>query len=197
MDVKTSTLITTKQVVNEKTGEIEEILFEEQKKTKNIKGGWLMTYHLGYDLVITLISSKREKFLMIGIKNLFTKSITEVNLSPSVIAKQTGYDSKFISKTIKKLIAVDLIMQLSNKSYRLNPFIVVPYQADAEKLQKEWIKIRKEGKYLRRGKDLYDNFKDSKYTSFKEFYKDLVRGKLDHVYEVIMMRNIVPKYDEL
>ncbi|HIC86646.1 MAG TPA: replicative DNA helicase, partial [Desulfobacterales bacterium] len=27
----------------------------------------------------------------------------------------------------------------------------------------------------------------------EDFYKDLVRGKLDHVYEVIMMRNIVPK----
>jgi hypothetical protein len=154
------------------------------RKVKKIRGGWNMTYAEGYDLVILQLTSKKETLLFLHIKSLFNKANSRVVLSPKVLSKVSGYDAKYISKSLKKLVGLDFIMQLEDKSYLMNPFIVVPIGSDAESLQNEWISIRKSKEYIRRGQDLIDVYKDNKdkYSTFKSFYNALKAGNVTRSY---------------
>ena len=188
-------LTTTLSVVDNMTGEVKPMSFTEEKTKKKVKGGWRMVYFpQGYDLVTLQLTSQRETYLMYYIRDLFTKSKSEVVLSPKLISKELNLDTKFISKTIKKLVGLDLIMQLTNKSYRLNPFMVLPYLSNADELQKEWIKIRERHGFIRRGTDVRDNYKEygRDYDSFNDYINAVRRGRAKYNYGIVR-RTLNPK----
>jgi hypothetical protein len=129
--------IITKKVLNENTGELEQKHFREERKTKNIKGGFNMIYHKSYEEVLEeVIKSNKDVKLFNWITNKFTYSRTEVPL----IYSQCPIDisQPQFAKLIRKLLDLNYIIRVDRGIYRLNPFIYLPYKADAETLQSEW-----------------------------------------------------------
>jgi len=112
----------------------EDVTYKEQKKQ-----GWISMYKDGYDKTIMCLKSDLEKSVFMQVRDMFTRSQTEVNVSQVKIAKAHKSTAPTISKIVKKLVDVGFLMKVSRGVYRMNPFVLVPYQADGLKLQKEWI----------------------------------------------------------
>jgi len=133
--------ITTRQsisykILNEDTGELENKKFNEEKKKKTIKGGFNMIYHKNYEEIMEeVINSNKELKLFNWIINNFTYDIKEAYISypGSEIISKTQY-----TKMIKKLLELNFLYKVKRSVYRLNPFIYLPYRANAEELQQEW-----------------------------------------------------------
>jgi len=139
MDYVTRHKIISHKVLNENTGELESKNFTEEKRLKKIRGGFNMIYHKNYeDVMVEVINSNKELRLFNWITNQFTYDKKEASIS------YPGKD--FISKPqylkmIKKLIEIGYLYKVKRGTYMLNPYIFLPYRADAEKLQKEWSEL--------------------------------------------------------
>ena len=127
----------THKVLNEDTGELESKEFKEEKKKKYIKGGFNMIYHKNYEEVMEIVvHSQKEMKLFNWITNQFTYKQVETAISYSDIENLISR-SQF-NKMVKKLVEIGYLMRVKRGVYRLNPFIFLPYRADAEELQREW-----------------------------------------------------------
>jgi hypothetical protein len=56
-----------------------------------------------------------------------------------------------LSKFITRLVGYNFLMELEDKQYMMNPFMHLPYHANAKELQDEWMDIRNRNLYSRRG----------------------------------------------
>ena len=130
--------IITKQVLNETTGEVESQDFKQLKKHKKIRGGFRMVYLLYDEAVHKVISSKKDFEIITGIREMFTHKKTEVELSPTDLAKRYNVSRRKVSELLKKLKEVKMLTLVYSTSYRFNPFMYVPYRANGEELQNEW-----------------------------------------------------------
>ena len=128
----------TKKVLNESSGELEPKEFHEVKYRKQIKGGFGMFYRSYEEAVENLISSKLDFTIWLEIKNQFTYARIEVVLSATELSKKLNCSRQKVSMIIGKAADEGLIMQVSRGTYRLNPFMVLPFRSNGEELQKEW-----------------------------------------------------------
>ena len=147
---RTSKAIITKTVVDLQTGEIKEEEYIQKKEIKSLKGGFYMGYKELNEAIADIANSRKEYMTVWKIINEFTYKKTEVSFNVKRIAKELndnkyGYkiDNKFVYKIINRMVENDILMNIG-KSYRINPFMYVPYKADIGKLQEEWTKLKKE-----------------------------------------------------
>lgn len=141
--------ITTKQsithkILNETTGELEPKQFDEIVKKKRIKGGFRMTYKSYDDALLAIVKSTKDLELVIFIRDMFTYRQVEVNLSTSYLQEQTGMAKSKITEVISRMVSAELLRKVRRGVYKLNPYMYVPFRADAETLQAEWLTLIKE-----------------------------------------------------
>jgi hypothetical protein len=138
-----SNTIITKKVLNENTGELEYTRFDEIKERKNVRGGFNMIYHKSYEEVMeSVIKSNKDIKLFNWITNQFTYARVEVPLTYSICPIEVSQPQ--FAKTIKKLLELQYIIRVGRGIYRLNPFIYLPFRANAEELQEEWRELTNE-----------------------------------------------------
>ena len=126
------------EVLNPETGEFETKRFT-QDSTYNtgIKQGWRRMY-IAYDEVMEHLNSQKEIQMFIHIRNLFTKSKPNVNINQTKLAKEFDVNRVTLNRFVKKLTSVEFINKEDDSSYRMNPYMFIPYRADAKTLQEEW-----------------------------------------------------------
>ena len=133
----------THKILNETTGELEPKQFDEIVKKKRIKGGFRMIYKSYDDALLSIVKSTKDLELVIFIRDMFTYRQVEVNLSTSYLQEQTGMAKSKITEVISRMVAAELLRKVRRGVYKLNPYMYVPFRADAEELQSEWIKLIK------------------------------------------------------
>jgi len=159
--IKTEMIIT-KSVLNNETGEITDEEFIQKKSIiESCKGGWRMVYK-DFDYVLISMKSPSEIRILLQIRDLFKASLSRVVINKATMSKKMGTTRATLSKFITRLIQYDFLMELEDKQYLMNPFMCLPYKASAKELQDEWIKIREERLYNRRG------LSDNEYKMLKE-----------------------------
>jgi predicted transcriptional regulator len=126
-----------KKVLNDKTGELESKNFVEEHRIKRIRGGYHMVYGEYEEIMEEVIKSNKDIKLFNWITNSFTYKKEEVNLTFGMC--ELNVSQPQFSRMIKKLIDLNYIKRINRGIYKLNPFIYVPYKANAEELQREWI----------------------------------------------------------
>lgn len=134
----------THKILNETTGELEPKQFDEIIKKKRIKGGFRMIYKSYDDALLTIVKSTKDLELVIFIRDMFTYRQVEVNLSTSYLQKQTGMAKSKITEVVSRMVAAELLRKVRRGVYKLNPYMYVPFRADAETLQAEWLTLIKE-----------------------------------------------------
>lgn len=141
MEYTTKSNIIVKQVLNENTGEIESKQFREEKTTKTIRGGYNMIYHKSYEEVMEeVVKSNKDLKLFNWITNRFTYQRVE---SPIIFTEcKLDISQPSFSKMVKLLNDLSYLLRVGRGIYRLNPFIYVPFRADASSLQQEWTQIK-------------------------------------------------------
>jgi len=128
-----------KRVLNTDTGELEPIRFTQDiQYNQGKKRGWVPMYKNGYDEVMINLGSKLEHKLFIEIRDMFTSRNTEVAISQVDLANRFDSTPPTINRLIKKLLEIEFLLKIRRGVYRMNPFILIPYQADGYKLQEEW-----------------------------------------------------------
>jgi len=133
----------TKLVLNEESRELEAQLFIRDRERKNSgKQGWTKMYKNGYDMVMLNLNSKLEMRMFISIRDSFTKNRVETSISQVKLAEELGSTKSTVNRFVKKLVEIDFLMKIERGIYRMNPFIYIPYQADALFLQSEWEKLK-------------------------------------------------------
>jgi hypothetical protein len=134
----------THKILNETTGELEPKQFDEIVKKKRIKGGFRMIYKSYDDALLSIVKSTKDLELVIFIRDMFTYRQVEVNLSTSYLQEQTGMAKSKITEVISRMVAAELLRKVRRGVYKLNPYMYVPFRADAETLQAEWLTLIKE-----------------------------------------------------
>ena len=147
--IKTETIIL-KSILNNNTGEINDEEFIQRKSKKDVcKGGWRMIYN-DFEYVLINMKSPKETKALLQLKNMFKASTSQIVINKSTMCKNFGMTRVPFSNLITRLISYNFLIELNDKQYRMNPFMCLPYQAQARELQDEWGKIRKEKLYNRR-----------------------------------------------
>ena len=120
-------------------GEFSTQEFTERKNhAKTKKGGWVSMYKNGYDEVFLALNSRLEKEIMLKVRDSFTRTKSDVCISQKKMAEDLNTTRPTVNRVFKKLLDLEFIARLDKGVYRLNPFFVIPYQADGLKLQEEW-----------------------------------------------------------
>ena len=143
MDYISSIDIISKKVLNETTGEIENVDFKQVNKVKRVKGGFGMFYKSYEEAVENVINSKLDYTILLEVKNQFTYARIECVISATDIHKKVGCTKSKVNKVIASMLEEKLILKVARGVYRLNPFMVLPFRSDAETLQKEWVELKK------------------------------------------------------
>jgi len=135
-------IIVKKDLVNAYTGEVEEYEFRGFKSSK-IKGGFIMTYKSFFEILPNVITSSLDLKIALEIVDNFTYMQVEVALKASKIAKKFDTSTNKVTLLIKKMVEQKLLCRVDRGIYRLNPFMYLPYRADGQELQKEWVELCK------------------------------------------------------
>ena len=143
MEYVNSVDIISKKVLNETTGEIENVDFKQINKVKRVKGGFGMFYKSYEEAVENTINSKLDYTILLEVKNQFTYARIECVISPTDIAKKLGCAKSKVNSVINSMVKEQLILKVARGVYRLNPFMVLPFRSDAEVLQSEWKDLTK------------------------------------------------------
>jgi len=143
MEIVTKQRIISEKILNKDTGQLEDIIFTEQHKSKKIRGGFNLMYHKSYEEVTEqVIKSNKDVRLFNWITNQFTYARIEVPLVYSQCDIEVSQPQ--FSRMIKQLLELNYIKRISRGIYRLNPFVYVPFRANAEELQHEWDELSKQ-----------------------------------------------------
>jgi predicted transcriptional regulator len=138
-----SQITITKQVVNPLTGEFEDAYFHNKQKSKT-KIGWSRVYAKNYDEICLLMKTNLELSILIAVKDMFSSSKVEIGINQTHLAKKLKISARTVRSVFKRLTDNDFIKRLDNGNYRLNPFIYLPLNSDAETLQLEWTALSKD-----------------------------------------------------
>jgi len=146
MNFRTTKKIITKQVLNEKTGELEMKDFVELTKYKKLQSGYNLMYsNMFFDMLKNVLKSK-EVEVIVWVTKQFTYKRIEANLSYSICS--VNISKPHFMKILRTLVKYGYLMRISKGIYRLNPFMYIPYRANASELQKEWLYLEKQNKLL-------------------------------------------------
>ena len=143
MEFIKESLIITKKVLNDDTGELESTDFRKVQKTKILKGGFMLTYKDYDTAVCEVINSKKDLEMLVAIRDMFTYAKIEVVLSPTEVAKRFNVSKQKVVTLITKMTKVKLLLRVSKGVYRLNPYMFLPFKSDGELLQQEWKRLVK------------------------------------------------------
>lgn len=133
--------IITRTVLNEASGELEQVDFRQVKERTQIKGGFGMYYKSYEETIEHLIDSKLDWKIWVAVKNHFTWRRVETSLDMTKLAKDLGCSRAKIGTVVKKAVEIKLLLRVSRGIYRLNPFMILPYRADGAELQAEWLAL--------------------------------------------------------
>jgi len=128
------------KILNEATGELEArdfIEVDRSSKRSKIRGGFNIMYHKSYEEVTeAVINSNKDLRLFNWITNEFTYSSSV----GSIVYSRCSIDisSSAFGRMVRKLVEVGYLKKVGRGLYKLNPFIYVPYRANATELQEEW-----------------------------------------------------------
>ena len=137
----TSERIVSHKILNDATGELEAKDFMEMKQKKKLKGGFSMVY-LDYDEAVeSIIRSQLDFSLVVAIRKMFTYKRVEVVLSATDISQKFSVSKSKVDLLIKKMLTASLLKRVSRGTYRLNPYMYLPFRADGPELQAEWNKV--------------------------------------------------------
>jgi predicted transcriptional regulator len=138
MRVTTSTEIIPQKVLNENTGEIETQNYQKLKTYKQLRGGFRMVYVSYDDALLQIVTSKKDLEVIIYIRDLFTYKQVENSLRAVELANALGLTRQRITTLLKRMVEIGLLKKVGTSTYRLNPFMYVPFRADGSELQREW-----------------------------------------------------------
>jgi len=138
MEIVTTSRIIEHSVLNADTGELQRVAFREEKTKKSIRGGFRMTYPSYDEALLKVIKSAKDLEITIFIRELFTYQRVEVVLVKSDIANDLNVSEQKATDVIKRMINASLLKRVARGTYRLNPFMFLPFRADGSVLQKEW-----------------------------------------------------------
>jgi hypothetical protein len=125
------------------TGEIttyEAIL--DQKNIAKARGGWNMIYK-DYGEILRSLSSKNEINIALDIQDSFTHKKSVVVVDQKKMIEKYKISRQAYLRIVKKLIELKFLKKLAPNTFMLNPFMYVPFRADAKALQDEWISLEK------------------------------------------------------
>jgi len=132
------TRIITERVLNNNTGELEPKTFREVKQTKQVKGGFSMVYKSYDDVLKECVTSNLDLKIILAIREMFTYARIEVVISALDLSKQLKTSKQKVTTVITKLVENRLLKRVARGTYRLNPFMYLPFRSDASTLQAEW-----------------------------------------------------------
>jgi len=148
--IKTDIIIS-KSVLNNKTGEInQEEFILKKSQVDTAKGGWRMVYK-DFDYILLSMKSPKEIKMLLETRDLFKSSKSIVVINKTTMCKKMETTRATLSKFITRLVGYNFLMELEDKQYMMNPFMHLPYHANAKELQDEWMDIRNRNFYNRRG----------------------------------------------
>ena len=130
-----------KQVLNENGEIVSERFTKDNTYKKNGKQGWVKMYKNGYDEVMMSLKSDLEKNIFIYIRDMFTKNQDEVSMSQAELASMFNTTAPTVNRFMKKMEQVGFLFKARKGVYRMNPYILTPYQAETQRLQDEWDKL--------------------------------------------------------
>ncbi len=131
-----------KELTDSKTGECK--TYKEVKSFKRTSAkGWRMTYQSYLEEVLGETQGKKKISLLFFFFNQFKKNKKEVQFDQTKIAKKFETNRTYISKFIKQLLDLKVLLVVrsnigSVKWYRLNPYLTAPSGSNALELQDEW-----------------------------------------------------------
>ena len=141
MKLYTSIEIIPQKVVDQDTGELRTQYLEKQRIPKKIRGGYRMVYEAYDQALINTITSSTDLMIITYIRDMYTYAQKENHLSAAEIASCFDVSPRKVEMLIKKLVETKLLGRVRRGVYRLNPYMYIPFRADAEELQKEWSEI--------------------------------------------------------
>jgi hypothetical protein len=130
--------IITKQVLNNNTGELENVDFKEVKERKRLKGGFKMVYSTYDEALLKIVKSGKDLEIIVKIRDMFTYNQVEVSLQSDHISKLCNVAKSKSTLIISRMENAGIIMRVRRGVYRLNPFMYLPFRAESELLQQEW-----------------------------------------------------------
>ena len=133
-----------KQVLNENGEIVPERFTKDNAYKKNGKQGWVKMYKNGYDEVMMSLKSDLEKNIFIKIRDMFTKNQDEVSISQTDLASIFKTTSPTVNRFMKKMEQIGFLFKVRKGVYRMNPYILTPYQSETQRLQDDWDKLIKE-----------------------------------------------------
>lgn len=129
------------KVLNEETGEHDDKRYQELPEPKKIRGGYRRMYKDYDTALLEIVNSGKDLELLVLIRDQFTKARTENIFHKASIAKVAGVSDRKVTDIINRMTDARLLGRVARGVYRLNPFMYLPFQADAEELQAEWRSI--------------------------------------------------------
>lgn len=144
---KTSESIT-KKVLNEASGSLEEVVFKAEKERKRIKGGFAMYYKSYEESIANIINSKLDYTILLEIKRQFTYARVECIISATSLAQRLGCAKSKVNTVLSAMLKEQMLLKVARGTYRLNPYMVLPFKADGELLQTEWTQLVSEQRAL-------------------------------------------------
>ena len=170
--VTVETIITSKELYDAETGESVLLKHESVKETEykeTISRGWTAMYYKDYDeVMLSTIKSDLDLKIFLTIKNSFTYKKIDVVLNQSKIADEIGCSRRSVSRMFSRLREYEFIAKDSG-SYRLNPFIFIPYQSKGVELQQQWSEMHQDQQIQSR----------KQYGISREEYFDLTEDDLE------------------
>lgn len=126
------------KVLNEDTGEIENKRYSEEMINKKTRGGYSRMYK-DYDTALAeVINSKKDFEIFVMIRDQYTYARIENIIHKAAIAKVAGVSERKVTDIVTRMVASGMLGKVSRGVYRLNPFMYLPFRAEAEQLQSEW-----------------------------------------------------------
>jgi predicted transcriptional regulator len=131
-----------KELADINTGEVK-YYKEVQGFKRTAMSGWNMLYPNNLQKVLTELNGKMKIEIFFHIFKMFKKKKSEVQIHQDKLAKEFNTAQQYISKVIKILTDLEVLIEIRSSSksakwYRFNPYVMVPSGANAVDLQDEW-----------------------------------------------------------
>jgi len=129
------------KVLNEETGEHDNKRYQEIAEPKKIRGGYSRMYKDYDTALLEIVNSGKDLELLVLIRDQFTYARRENVFHKPSIAKVAGVSERKVTDVINRMTDAGLLGRVARGVYRLNPFMYLPFRAEAEELQSEWRSI--------------------------------------------------------
>lgn len=114
----------------------------------NTKGGFAMYYKSYEEAVANIINSKLDYTILLEIKRQFTYARIECVISATNLAQSLGCAKFKVNTVLSAMVKEQMLLKVARGTYRLNPYMVLPFRSDGELLQNEWTQLVDEQRAL-------------------------------------------------